>query len=95
MAINSATTASLSQPANSQQPAASPASTPQTTKPEQGLQNSTVVKLSAQAQQMSRAETQTNVNTERAETRPREMKEPAGIQFMSGEEKNGRINTYA
>lgn len=95
MVINNATTASPSQPVNTPQPATSQAPATQTAKPEQGQQGSTVVKLSAQAQQMSRAETQTNINTERAETRPQETKEPPGIQFMSGEEKNGRINTYA
>ncbi len=94
MVINNATTASLSQ-ASTPQPAASQSPAQQTAKPAQGQQDSSVVKLSAQAQQMNRAETQTNINTERAETRPQERAEPPGIQFMSGEEKNGRINTYA
>jgi hypothetical protein len=53
-----------------------------------------VVKLSAQAQQMNRAENQNN-NTERAETRPQEVAEPPGIQFMEGENKGGRVNTFA
>ena len=57
-------------------------------------QDATVVKLSAQAQQMNRAENQNN-NTERAETRPQEVAEPPGIQFMEGENKGGRVNTFA
>ncbi|BBI99870.1 hypothetical protein FGKAn22_15630 [Ferrigenium kumadai] len=95
MVINNATATPLSQPVNTPQPAASRTPAPQSAKPAQGQQDSSVVKLSAQAQQMNRAETQTNINTERAETRPQEMKEPPGIQFMAGEERNGRINTYA
>ncbi|MDD2915721.1 MAG: hypothetical protein PHP70_10445 [Gallionella sp.] len=68
---------------------------PQNDKQSEKQQNSSVVvKLSAQAQQMSRTETQ-NINTERAETRPQETAEPSGIQFMEGENKGGRINTFA
>lgn len=95
MVINNAAATPLSQPVNTPQPAAPQHASPQSANPEQGQQSSSVVKLSAQAQQMNRAETRTNVNTERAETRPQEMKEPPGIQFMAGEERNGRINTYA
>lgn len=62
--------------------------------PEKQQNSSVVVKLSAQAQQMSRTEKQ-NINTERAETRPQETAEPSGIQFMEGENKGGRINTFA
>lgn len=57
-------------------------------------QDSAVVKLSDKAQQMNRAENQNN-NTERAETRPQEAAEPPGIQFMEGENKGGRVNTFA
>lgn len=105
MVINNSTTSPLSQLLNTQQATASHAPAPQAAKPEQGLQSSSVVTLSAQAQQMNnaeaqansttRAETRTNIDTERAETRPQEMKEPPGIQFMAGEEKNGRISTFA
>ena len=56
-------------------------------------QNSVVVKLSEQAQQMNRAENQKN--TEQAETNTKETAEPQGIQFMEGESKSGRVNTYA
>lgn len=102
MVINTPAATSLSQLVNTPQPQTA---APQTARPEQGAQDSSVVKLSAQAQQLNsaetqannatRAETQTNTNTERAETRPQEMKEPPGIQFMTGEDKNGRINTFA
>lgn len=57
-------------------------------------QDSVVVKLSEQAQQMNRAKDM-NIDTERAETRPQENAEPPGIQFMQGEKKGGRINTFA
>ena len=73
---------------NSPQPTA-----PKSDKPSQEQQDSTVVKLSAQAQQMSRAENQNN--TERAETKAKETTEPSGIQFMEGESKSGRVNTFA
>lgn len=56
--------------------------------------DSAVVKLSEKAQQMNRAEKQNN-NAERAETRPQETAEPSGIQFMEGENKGGRVNTFA
>lgn len=91
MLVNNTPAASPSPLLNTPQPAAAP----QTAKPEQGQQDSSVVKLSAQAQQMNRAETQANVDTERAATRPQERTEPPGIQFMAGEDKNGRINTFA
>ncbi len=61
--------------------------------PEQ-RQDSTVVKLSEKAQQMSRAEKQ-NSNSEPTETRPQEAAEPPGIQFMEGENKGGRVDTFA
>lgn len=73
----------------------SPQSQPQLPKndkqPEQ-QQDSTVVKLSAEAQQMNRAE---NQNTDRAEVRPQEAAEPPGIKFMDGENKGGNVNTFA
>lgn len=101
MVINSPTATSLTQLVNSPQP--QPVA-PQPARPERGAQESTVVRLSDQAQQLNRAESQagaaraetrTNVNTERAETRPQEKAEPPGIQFMEGEDRNGRINTFA
>lgn len=67
---------------------------PKNDKQPEKQQDSTVVKLSAQAQQMSRAENQNN-NTERTETRPQEVAEPPGIQFMEGESKGGNVNTFA
>ncbi len=66
---------------------------PKNEKQPQEQQNSTVVKLSEQAQQMQRAENQKN--TEQAETTAKETTEPSGIQFMEGESKRGRVNTYA
>lgn len=56
--------------------------------------DSVVIKLSEKALQMNRTENQNN-NTERAETRPQETMEPPGIQFMEGENKGGRVNTFA
>lgn len=101
MVISNATATSLTQIVNSPQP--QPVA-PQPSRLEQGAQDSTVVRLSDQAQQLNRsesqagatrAETRTNVDTERAETRPQERAEPPGIQFVEGEDRNGRINTFA
>ena len=91
MDISNATATSVSAIVNSPQPQ-QPAQ--KNDKQPEKQQDSTVVKLSAQAQQMSRAENQ-NSNTERAETKPQETAEPPGIQFMEGENKGGRINTFA
>ena len=60
---------------------------------EQSTQESTVVNISAQAQQLNRAENQNN--GERNETQAKETAEPSGIQFMEGETKGGRISTFA
>lgn len=105
MAITTPAATSLTQLVNSPQPQLQAQQTPPTVRTEPGQQGSSVVRLSPQAQQLSRsenqanattrAETQTNVNTERSEPRPQERKEPPGIQFMEGENKNGRINTFA
>jgi len=91
MDVSNATATSVSALVNSPQP--QPA-VPKNEKPPEKQQDSTVVKLSDQAQQMSRAKDQNN-NTERAETRPQEKVEPPGIQFMEGENKGGRVNTFA
>lgn len=91
MDVSNATATSVSALVNSPQPQP-PA--PKNDKQPDKQQDSTVVKLSDQAQQMSRAKDQ-NINTERAETRPQEKAEPSGIQFMEGESKGGRINTFA
>jgi hypothetical protein len=101
MVISNPTATSLTQLVNSPQPqpvALQPA------RPAEAPGDSTVVRLSDQAQQMNRAETQgssatraetqTNVNTERAETRPQEKAEPPGIQFMESANRNGRISTF-
>ena len=87
MDVNNATSISALVNSAQQQPA------PRDEKPQQEQQNSTVVKLSEQAQQMQRAESQKN--TEQAETKAKETVEPSGIQFMEGESKRGRVNTYA
>ena len=91
MDINNATAVSVGAIVNSPQP--QPVAPKNDQQPEK-QQDSTVVKLSAQAQQMNRAENQ-NINTERAETKPQEAAEPPGIQFMEGENKGGRVNTFA
>lgn len=91
MDISSAIATSVSALVNSPQP--QPAGPKNDQQPEK-QKDSVVVKLSEQAQQMSRAKDQ-NVNTERAETRPQENAEPPGIQFMEGEKKGGRVDTFA
>ncbi len=70
-------------------------------------QASSVVTLSAQGQSLSQASTQTQagqsqasgrtdtVATENVETRSKETVEAPGIQFMEGESKGGRVNTFA
>jgi len=85
------TATSLSALVNTPQPQPQP---PKTEKKPEELQSSSVVKLSAEAQQLNRAENQ-NVNTERSETKVKETAEPPGIQFMEGESKGGRVNTFA
>lgn len=110
MEVNSTTAASVSQLLSSQQqPASQPAAAKSAEPQLQAAQESAVVKLSAeavklnqsenqpetQASNSARAETQTNVNTERAEPRPQENTEPPGIQFVEDGNKNGRINTFA
>jgi anti-sigma28 factor (negative regulator of flagellin synthesis) len=91
MDISNATAASVGAIVNNPQP--QPSGPKNGTQPEK-QQDSIVVKLSEQAKQMNRAKDQ-NINTERAETRPQENAEPPGIQFMEGEKKGGRINTFA
>lgn len=93
MDVSNATATSVSALVNSPQP--QPVA-PKNDKQPEKQQDSTVVKLSNQAQQMSRALDQNqNNNTERTETRPQEKAEPSGIQFMEGESKGGRVNTFA
>ncbi len=91
MDVSNATATSVSALVNSPQPQPT---APKNDKQPEKQQDSTVVKLSNQAQQMSRAQDQNN-NTERTETRPQEKAEPSGIQFMEGESKGGRVNTFA
>lgn len=94
MDVNSATATSVGALVNSPQP--QPA-TPKHDKPsreQQDQQDSTVVKLSSQAQQLHRAENQNN-NTVRAVTKPKEAAEPTGIRLMEGKSKGGHVNTFA
>lgn len=95
MDVSNATATSVSAIANNpkQQPSAPIAEKQPENQPEK-QQDSTVVKLSEQAQRQNRAENQNN-NTERAETRPQENAEPPGIKFMEGENKGGSVNTFA
>jgi len=67
---------------------------PKNDKQPEKQQDSAVVKLSKQAQQMNHTENQNN-NTERAKTRPQEVGVSPGIQFMQGEHKGGHVNTFA
>ena len=87
MDVNNATAASIGMIAASPQPYA-----PKNDRQPEKQQDSTVVKLSAQAQQMNRGE---NRNSENAETRTQESAEPLGIQFLEGEKKGGRVDTFA
>lgn len=89
---NASTVSAIAGNLQPQQPATTNEKQPEK-QPEQ-QQESTVVKLSAQAQQMNRTENQNN-NTERAETRPQEAAEPPGIKFMEGANKGGNVNTFA
>jgi hypothetical protein len=89
MEVNSATATSVSALVNSPQPQPPAPKTDQ-----QAQQDSTVVKLSEQAQQLNRAESQNN-NTERAEPKPQEAAEPPGIQFLPSDTKGGRIDAFA
>ncbi len=94
MDISNASAASVSALINSAQPQPpAPKNEKQPEDQSEKQQDSAKVKLSAQAQQMSRAENQNN-NTERAAVRPQEVAEPAGIQFMAGEKKGGRVDTF-
>ncbi|MFZ2300425.1 MAG: hypothetical protein WAW10_00985 [Gallionella sp.] len=91
MEISNAIATSVGAIVNSPQPQPSGLKNDQQTDKQK---DSTVVKLSEQAQQMSRAKDQ-NINTERPETKPQENAGPPGIQFMEGEKKGGRIDTFA
>lgn len=91
MEINNANATSLSALLNSSQPQAPAA---KVEKQSDQQQESTVVTLSEQAKQLNRAETQ-NKDTERAETAPQDAAEPQGIQFIAGENKDSRIDTFA
>jgi len=88
MNVSDAMVSSVSTIVNNPQPPV-----PKNDQPAQKPQDSTVVKLSDQARQMSRAESQQG--NESSETRTQETAEPAGIQFMEGESKGGRVNTFA
>jgi len=94
MDVNNATSASaaasVSALVNSAQPQP-PA--PRSAQPPQEQQNSSVVRLSDQAQQMHRAESQNN--TQQAEAKTPEAANAPGIQFMAGESKSGRVSTFA
>lgn len=93
MDVSNATATSVSALVNGLQPQQpAPASEKQAAKQPEQQQESAVVKLSAEAQQMNRTE---NQNTERAETRPQEVAEPPGIKFMEGESMGGNVNTFA
>ncbi|MBY0575565.1 MAG: hypothetical protein K2P67_03085 [Gallionellaceae bacterium] len=93
MDVNSATATSVGALVNSPQPQPA-APTPSIEKRLQEPEDSVVVKLSKQAQQLNRAEDENN-NTERAVTKPKEAAEPSGIRFMEGKSEGGRVDTYA
>jgi hypothetical protein len=66
-------------------------------KPAQNQQSSTVVKLSAEGQQLSRADINSSQSSNSESTEPpaKETAEPSGIQLIEGESKGGRVNTFA
>lgn len=67
---------------------------PKNDKPVEKEEGSTIVKLSAQAQRMDRGNAQDN-KIGPDEGLSQENTEPSGIEFMQGEKKGGRINTFA
>jgi hypothetical protein len=91
MAVISATANQLGALVNS--PQAQPAA-PKQGRKQEDQQESAVVKISKQAQQLSRADEQNN-NTARAVTKPKEAAEPTGIRLMEGKSKGGHVNTFA
>lgn len=90
MDISNSTATSVSALVNSSQ--SQPPAPKNDKKPEQ--QESVVVKLSAEAQQMNRTENRDS-NAERADTGDQKAVEPPGIKFMEGENTGGRVNTFA
>lgn len=94
MEINSAAANSVSALVNSPQPQQQPAPKSDNQPKPQQQQDSVVVQLSDRAKDMNRAESQNN-DAGRAETKPKEAAKPPGIQFMAGETKGGRVNTFA
>jgi hypothetical protein len=80
--------------AQDQQP---PAKATNDAKPVQNQQGSTVVKLSAEGQQLSRADINSpqSPNSESTEPPAKETAEPSGIQLIEGESKGGRVSTFA
>ncbi len=91
MDVSNSTATSVSALVNSPQPQP-PA--PQNDKQPEKQQDSTVVKLSAEAQRMNRTENRDS-NAERADTGNRKAVEPPGIKFMEGKDTGGRVNTFA
>lgn len=92
MNISNATASSIGAAVNNPQ-IQPPPPAPKSDKP-QGEDSASVVKLSAQAQQMSHAESQ-NKNTERSQASAKEVAEPPGIQLLKGDSKGGRVDTFA
>jgi hypothetical protein len=80
--------------AQDQQP---PAKEANDAKPAQNQQSSTVVKLSAEGQQLSRADNNSSQSSNPESTEPpaKETAEPSGIQLIEGESKGGRVSTFA
>jgi hypothetical protein len=81
-------------PAQEQQP---PAKEANDANPIQNEQGSSVVKLSAAGQQLSRANAHDSQIPSSGSNEPpaKETAEPSGIQLIEGERKAGRISTFA
>lgn len=88
---SAATSTAVSQLVNKQQ-IQPPPQRPEKPSNNENERSSSVVKLSAQAQQLLQAE---KANEDQAATRTDKVAEPSGIQFISGDSKGGKVNTFA
>ena len=95
MDVNSATATSIGALVNSPQPQPAAPKSDQRDKQTKEQQDSAVVKLSAQAQQLHRAENQNNNVERQVVTKSKEAAEPPGIRLMEARTKGGHVNTYA
>lgn len=99
-AINSVSSNLLSkslQDVKQSQDKQAPAKEAKDVQPPQNQQSSTIVKISAEGQQLSRAEARNtqNAKSQNNDQSAKQNAEPPGIKFMESKSHGGRVSTYA